>query len=789
MNYRVAAFAFLLAAAHIAFGADTNFAVRLDCELQTAGPASLKDVNWTQGQTPLMELRVLRNGRPVVADTNTSVRMLFAASSTATTYAVATNYWPATNAASYFVQWGAIGTNTAGTGTTAQAWWYTVYFDKISTGETYWSGNGAIYIEKSTSLADGLNWIDATNLPRVAWANVLGDPADNASLVAYLEATAGEDAVARAAAASNAAEIAIMSTGKLDAATAATTYQPTGSYVRAGSGLGTRLWVDAASNYYATSENGSNSFTSTSFSAAFNWAVTNARTTSIYTPIITIGSSLTDGGGRYYEIDAPISIGSSIGPFALTLRGAGNIGTTISPKAGYNGQMFVFASNISSIVRFESIRFQANSSANTNPVIDSRAAESVFVDCEWTGFRGSAIRHSGYPPGGAWNRIESCLFIGNSNDYPLIDLSGTAYDWMITDCHFSKHAATTADIIRVDGDLANVQVHGSRFTYTGTSNDAAVCAVNLIKGTGFVGSDNTFHGFPLASHLFRFAPAASNSYRSLVAGNNVGNSFATNFVFISTNAHDVDVLFNQVDGVGRSTVAYTTNSAGVWVYNVEEDGAETDPVWTAEKSGYATGTPVYVETDPIFSATNAWLVRTNDSAYTATVANAASAVQPADTNGWVVSSHSGLATEAQAGQIATNVATSYGFAPTSSVQAIAGQIATNVSDAAIAVSNIAEGTPQALALADGFVTIWSTGLWEQAYTAAGAATVRVVKANASNSAAIIWHATLSNFPTFFITNNLLGFTATGISTNGETTTISLRSKPGSTNWTWSVDLP
>lgn len=119
----------------------------------------------------------------------------------------------------------------------------------------------------------------------------------------------------------------------------------------------------------------------------------------------------------------------------------------------------------------------------------------------------------------------------------------------------------------------------------------------------------------------------------------------------------------------------------------------------------------------------------------------------------------------------------------------AGQIATNVTTAALAASNLAEGTPQALALADGFVTIWSTGLWEQAYTATGAATVRVVKANATNSAALIWHATLSNFPTFFITNNLLGFTATGISTNGGTTTISLRSKPGSTNWTWSVDLP
>ena len=67
--------------------------------------------------------------------------------------------------------------------------------------------------------------------------------------------------------------------------------------------------------------------------------------------------------------------------------------------------------------------------------------------------------------------------------------------------------------------------------------------------------------------------------------------------------------------------------------------------------------------------------------------------------------------------------------------------------------------------------------------------MRVVKANATNSAALIWHATLSNHPTFFVTNNLLGFTTTGLATNGGTTTVSLRSKPGSTNWTWSVDLP
>ena len=43
------------------------------------------------------------------------------------------------------------------------------------------------------------------------------------------------------------------------------------------------------------------------------------------------------------------------------------------------------------------------------------------------------------------------------------------------------------------------------------------------------------------------------------------------------------------------------------------------------------------------------VVWTNDATYTGTVAKANSALQPADTNGWVVSSHSGLATTAQLG--------------------------------------------------------------------------------------------------------------------------------------------
>jgi hypothetical protein len=98
---------------------------------------------------------------------------------------------------------------------------YTLFFDRD--GYTYWSGSGKLYIEETTSTAsNGLAWIEYTT-PNVGWANVVGDPADNAALVQYVEAHGGgstEDTVARAGVASNAANISIMQTGKLDVAAA-----------------------------------------------------------------------------------------------------------------------------------------------------------------------------------------------------------------------------------------------------------------------------------------------------------------------------------------------------------------------------------------------------------------------------------------------------------------------------------------------------------------------------------------------------------------------------------------
>lgn len=121
--------------------------------------------------------------------------MVIGPSATGTLYAARTNLAAVTNA--YEIQWPTIGTNSAG-----EAWFYTLLFDRD--GYTYWSGSGKLYIEETTSTAsNGLEWIEYT-IPNVGWANVVGDPADNAALVKYVEDHGGGsavDTVARAAAA------------------------------------------------------------------------------------------------------------------------------------------------------------------------------------------------------------------------------------------------------------------------------------------------------------------------------------------------------------------------------------------------------------------------------------------------------------------------------------------------------------------------------------------------------------------------------------------------------------
>lgn len=192
-----------------AYALDTNLAFRIGCEVQTAGMQSLPDLTWVQGSTPLIEFQPMRNGRQVALSTNVRARMLISSNlATASAWSVVTNTVLTTNAAasSLWCQWGAIGTNTAGTGTTAQAWGYLAFFED-GTGARYWNGSGRLYIEPSTSTDNGLTWQSATSYNAVAWGNVYGSVTDNAAIVAYIAASAGADTVARSGVVANAASI------------------------------------------------------------------------------------------------------------------------------------------------------------------------------------------------------------------------------------------------------------------------------------------------------------------------------------------------------------------------------------------------------------------------------------------------------------------------------------------------------------------------------------------------------------------------------------------------------
>ena len=139
----IAVLAFLLAAlATLARAQDTNFGVRVPCEMQaTSGESEprLATLTWLQGTTPLVVAEPLRRGRAIPHDADTRVRMVIGPSATGTLYAVRTNAAAVTNG--YAVQWPTVGTNTAGA-----AWFYTILFDKD--GRTYWTGSGDLWLKK-----------------------------------------------------------------------------------------------------------------------------------------------------------------------------------------------------------------------------------------------------------------------------------------------------------------------------------------------------------------------------------------------------------------------------------------------------------------------------------------------------------------------------------------------------------------------------------------------------------------------------------------------------------------
>ena len=142
----------MLSAACLATPAlDRLWSTRVKCEIQTADGDSLQDLVWQQGTTPRLSLDQFRSGKAVDADTNVTAIVIFGPSATNNYYVASTNY--ATSGNGYLVNIPTVGTNTAGV---AAGWWYTVYFE--ASGKRYWTGNGRLDIEATTSTADGLHW-------------------------------------------------------------------------------------------------------------------------------------------------------------------------------------------------------------------------------------------------------------------------------------------------------------------------------------------------------------------------------------------------------------------------------------------------------------------------------------------------------------------------------------------------------------------------------------------------------------------------------------------------------
>jgi len=141
-----------------------DFATRVSCELQTASGTSLQRMTWQQGTTPLLSVEQFRLGKAIAADTNTDAVVVIGPSATSQYYVAVTNQ--STSGNSYLVQMPTIGTNTA-----SGVWWYTVYFQRD--GRRYWTGNGALTIEATTSTGDGLVWQTITGVSVAALQSAL----------------------------------------------------------------------------------------------------------------------------------------------------------------------------------------------------------------------------------------------------------------------------------------------------------------------------------------------------------------------------------------------------------------------------------------------------------------------------------------------------------------------------------------------------------------------------------------------------------------------------------------
>ncbi|MBN1268465.1 MAG: hypothetical protein JXB04_02675 [Kiritimatiellae bacterium] len=169
------------------------------------------------------------------------------------------------------------------------------------------------------------------------------------------------------------------------------------------------------------------------------------------------------------------------------------------------------------------------------------------------------------------------------------------------------------------GYLANSYNYGSAVGYLANAYNNGVAAGSQANGsdTGVAlatGANGHYAGVAVGylAYGYNFGVAvgylANGSETNVAIGllaNAQGGSERIAFGHNVTNDVDETVRVRgtlYLDG-GTGVLYRSTFGSGTWSNLL--DGyltTETDPVWTAEKSGYATGTPVYAETDPVWTA-------------------------------------------------------------------------------------------------------------------------------------------------------------------------------------------
>ena len=330
------------------------------------------------------------------------------------------------------------------------------------------------------------------------------------------------------------------------------------------------------------------------------------------------------------------------------------------------------------------------------------------------------------------------------------------------------HAAVTNEAaLRAAGDAAGLAAYGqvqtnlvaaSNALHAAVTNEAALRAAGDAAGlaaygqvqTNLVNATNDLHAAVTNEAALRAAGDASNAASIVALGveaTNISESVAGAMCIMKTNRAPDDTIVSEFgpDGV---RFMYWWNGSTVAGINFEDGIIVSDDRSIDYVGGVLSGDFAY-RGNSTFQSTSG---STNRVSFDGVDVNFSSA-----------NSISGLP------------------------ESISSSAATSIAQAVVeAAADRGEVIPPALALADGYVTIWSTNGVEQMYNAAGVATVRLVKVNSAAWARHALSICLTNHATYFATNNIPGFTTNGLYYNGTTNVVFVDSLPNSTNWTWKL---